>query len=250
LQEVALAITLDGLVRNATAGQKAGVPASTKADLATGAFDLASKSLGQQTDATNVQLSPFGQVKSSFVDVQSAGQTLSTPAKSSSVEDVTKSVQSFVDAFNNATRIVNSVGNSTNSLANSGQVNSASANLKSILANGSNTANLQNIGISVNQDGTLSVNTNTLQSAVQTNPNPVQDTLVKIGTQAVLASQNELGGNSGTVNPLSPRTRNFGARISGQQKTASNSQNANSQQGTSVSSNAAGGIAAYNQIFR
>jgi flagellar hook-associated protein 2 len=245
-----MAITLDGLTRNATAGQKAGVPVSTKADLATGAFDLASKSVGQ--DATNVQLSPFGQVKSSFVDVQTAGRTLSTPAKTSTIEDATKSVQSFTNAYNNATRIINTASNSTGALAASGQTNSASIGLKNVVTSGNNTADLKNIGVSVNQDGTISVDTKALQSAVQANPGLVQDTLAKVGAQAVLVSQKVLSGTSNigdTVNTLSARVKNQGAKATGQQKPAAGSQNSAQQQTENAGSNTAGGIAAYIQMI-
>ena len=247
-----MSITLDGLVRNATAGQKAGVPVSTKADLATGAFDLANKSVGQQVDATNVQLSPFGQIKSSFVEIQSAGRTLTTPAKTSTVEDLTKAVQSFADAFNNAAKIVNSTGNSAGESTANGYANLARINLNNIVTNGSNTANLKNIGVSINQDGTLSVDAKALQSAVQANPGSVQDTLAKVGAQAVLASQKELGstGDSATFNPSTARSKNLSAKTTGQREASTDSQNATQQQQeVSVSNNAADGIAAYTQMI-
>ncbi len=246
-----MAIALDSMVRNVTAGQKAGVPASTKADLATGAYDLASKSVGQQVDATNVQLSPFGQVKSSYVDVQSAGRTLTTPAKTSTVEDATKAIQSFANSYNNATKIVNTASSSTGTLAGNGQANSASINLKNVVTSGSNAADLKAIGVSVNQDGTISVDAKVLQSAMQANPGSVQDTLAKVGALAVQASQTELsstGNVGGAGNTLSARTKNPGTRATGQQKLAANSQNTVQQQTANIGNNAAGGIAAYTQM--
>jgi hypothetical protein len=245
-----MTITLDSIVRNATAGQKAGVPASTKADLATGAFDLASKSIGQQVDASSVQLSPFGQVKSSYVDVQSAGRTLTTPAKTSTVEDATKAIQSFANAYNNATRIMNTVSNSTGTLAANGYANSASSSLKNVVASGSNTADLQNIGVSVNQDGTISVDAKVLQSAMQANPSSVQDTLAKVGALAVQASQQELTGTvGGTGNSLSTRAKNPGVKATGPQTLAADSQIATQQQTENAGNNAASGIAAYTQMI-
>ena len=241
-----MVISLDGVVvRNATASQKAGVSTSAKADMSTGAFDLANKSVGQQIDATNVRLSPFAQVKSSFVDVQSAGNTLTTPAKSSTIEDVTKDVQSFANAYNNATKIINSSGELTGALV--GNANTSSDNLKSIVTSGDTAANLKNIGITVNQDGTLSVDTNTLQTAMQANSNSVSDTLASVGAQAVLVSQNELGGSGEgePINPLNSRTKLYGPKTTGQQKVSTDSQNSVQKQNTSVSSTTAGGIAAY-----
>lgn len=250
-----MAITLDSMVRNATAGQKAGVSASTKADLATGAFDVASKHIGQQVDATNVQLSAFGQVKSSFVDVQAAGNTLSTPGKTSTVEDATKAIQSFADAYNNATRIVNTAirgdGKSPGALADDGHANLASFDLKRIMASGNNTADLKKIGVSLNQDGTLAVDAKALQSAVQANPSSLQDTLARVGAQAVQVSQKELsstGNVGGPVNTLSARAKSLETKAAGQQKLATDSQSAVQQQAASINNNAASSIAAYMQM--
>ncbi|MEJ1959956.1 MAG: flagellar filament capping protein FliD [Nitrosomonadales bacterium] len=247
-----MAITLDGLVRNATASQQAGVTPSTKASLATGAYDLAGQDVGQQVNGTNVQLSVFGQIKSSYVDVQAAGRTLTTPAKTSTVEDVTKAVQSFADAYNNAARVVNSVGNSNNSLVGNGNINSASNNLKSIVANGGSSSDLANIGVSVNQDGTLAVDTNALQNAVQANPAAVQDTLAKVGAQAVQAAQKELVGTEnvgGSTTGLNSRVKNLGSKASGQQNLANESGNAASQPITSSGNESSGGVAAYTQMI-
>lgn len=242
-----MAITLDSMVRNATAGQKAGVSPSSKADLATGAFDIASKSVGSQVDATSVQLSPFGQVKSSFVDVQSAGTTLTTPAKTSTVEDATKAVQSFADAYNNASKAVDSAirsgVQSLGALAGNAYAASAGVDLKKIVTGGSNMADMQKIGIRVNQDGTLSVDAQALQNAIQANPATVQDTLARVGAQAVQMSQKELAttGNIGSGNP--------GIRTDEAQKPVAGSRNAVQQQGVSANGKAAGGVAAYTQMI-
>jgi len=251
-----MAITLDSMVRNAAMSQKAGVSASTKADLATGAFDLAGKRIGQQVDATNVQLSAFGQVKSSYVDVQSAGNTLTTPAKISTVEDATKAVQAFADAYNKATNVVNTAingdGKTPGALANDLRANLASFDLKKVVTSGTNTADLKKIGVSVNQDGTLAVDANALQSAMKANLGAVQDTLARVGAQAVQISQKELastGSVGGSVNTLSTRAKNLAAKATEQQKLAADSQSAVLQQAGVVNNNAAGGIAAYMQMF-
>ncbi len=248
-----MAITLDSLVRNPAAGQQAGVPVSTKADLATGAFDIAGKSIGQQMNATSVQLSPFGQVKSSFVDVQSAGRTLTTPAKTSTVEDTTKAVQSFADAYNNATKVVNAAiqsgSNSANALAGGGGYASlASDSLKKIVSSGNTSTNLKNIGVGVNQDGTLSVDANTLQSAVQSNPASVRDTLFSVGAQAGQVSGQLLNGTGnagGTINTFSNRARNTGT---GGSKSPVGSQNPVRQQSVNAGNGTGGGIAVYMQM--
>lgn len=253
-----MAITLDSMVLNTTLSQQPRVTSSVKADQATGAFDLASQRIGQQISSTNVQLSAFGQIKSSFADIQSAGKSLSALGKTSTAEDTTKAVQSFADAFNNATSAVNTAikgdGKSAGVLAGNGLANLAGFDLKRVVTSGSNTADLKKIGVSIKQDGTLSVDAKVLQSAVQANPSSVQDTLARVGAQAVQVSQKELAssGNVGSsVNTLSSRVKNLGSKAAEQQKLATDSQNAVQQQLATLNNNnnAAGGIAAYMQML-
>lgn len=251
-----MAIPLDSMVLNTTLNQQPRVSNSIKADQATGAFDLANQRIGQQISSTNVQLSAFGQIKSSFADIQSAGKSLSAPGKSSTTEDITKAVQTFADAYDKATNVVNTAlngdGKSAGALAGDAHATLASFDLKTVVTNGNNTADLKKIGISVNQNGTLSVDAKALQSAVQSNPGSVQDTLARVGAQAVQATQKELGGTGnvgGAVNTLNTRARNLGARAAAQQKLATDSQNTVQQQLATVNNNAAGGIAAYTQML-
>jgi hypothetical protein len=250
-----MAITLDSMVRNVTASQKAGVSISTKADLATGAFELASQRIGQQANAANVQLSAFGLVKSSFVEVQSAGKNLTTPAKTSTIEDLTKSLQSFADAYNKATITVglsrNGTANSAGVLADNGLANLAGFDLKRIVNSGNTIASLNKIGVTQNKDGTLDINTNALKNSFLTNPAQVQNTLAKVGAQAIIVSQRELAstGNIGSsMNTLSIRSKNLASQASSQQILSTNS-NTLVQQQTANYGNAANGIAEYLKMF-
>jgi flagellar capping protein FliD len=244
------------MTRNITMSQRASITSVSNTDRATGAFDLASKRIGQQVAATNVQLSAFGQVKSSFVDVQSAGKNLSKLTTTSTTEDVTKAVQSFADAFNSASKAVNTAvkgdGKAAGALAGDAHANLAGIDLKRVVAGGNNAAELKKIGVNVNQDGTLAVDAKALQSALQANPNSVKDTLAKIGAQADKVSQKELAGTGnigGAVNALSTRAKNLETRAADQQKLATDSQNTVQQQVASINNSAADGIAAYMQMF-
>ena len=251
-----MAITLDSMVLNTTLSQQSRITSSIKADQATGAFDLASQRIGQQVSTTNVQLSAFGQIKSSFVDIQSAAKSLSAPGKTSTTEDITKAVQTFASAYNNATSTVNTAltgdGKSPGALAGNALANLTSFDLKRVVTSGTNTADLKKIGVNANKDGTLSVDTKALQSALQANPNAVQDTLAKVGAQAGQVSQKELASNGNvgsSVNTLSTRANYLTAQATAQQKLATDSQNAVLQQSSIVNNNAASGIAAYMQMF-
>lgn len=251
-----MAITLDSMVLNTTLSQQPRVSNSVKADQATGAFDLASQRIGQQVSATNVQLSAFGQIKSSYADIQSAAKSLSAPGKSSTTEDTTKTVQAFAEAFNKATQTVDTAlkgnGKTAGALAGDVRANLAGFDLKKIVTNGSNTTDLKKIGISVKQDGTLSVDTKALQGAIQSNPDSVRATLARVGAQAEQVTGKELAntGNLGNaVNTLSSRSKNLETRATEQKKLASASLNSIQQQTASLGNNSAGGIAAYTQMF-
>lgn len=250
-----MTITLDSMVLNTTLSQQPRVSNSIKADQATGAFDLASQRIGQQVSATNVQLSAFGQIKSSYADIQSAAKSLSAPGKSSMTEDTTKAVQAFANAFNNATNAINTAiqgdGKAAGALANNARAGLAAFDLKRIVTSGNNASDLKKIGISLNQDGTLSVDAKALQNAIQANPATVQDTLARVGAQAVQVSQKELantGNVGGAVSTLSSRAKSLETKAAEQQKLAADSQSAVQQQTANIGNNAAG-IAAYMQML-
>jgi len=258
-----MAITLDSLVFNTTLNVQPRVSSAVQADQSTGAFDLASKRIGLQVSTTNVQLSAFGQIKSSFVDIQTAGKSLSGLSKSSTTEDTTKAILNFAAAFNKTAQAtstnLNSAGNATNTLTNDGRANLANNDLKAIVTSGSNTADLHKIGINLNKDGTLSVDTQILGNALQANlstvTSTVRDTLNKVGVQAAqiaakeLSSTGNIGGAVNQVNQLSSRANLFEATAIQQQQLASDSQRAVQQQVTNLGRNAAGSVAAYMQMF-
>lgn len=250
-----MAITLDSMTSIAMLSQNSTVSASTSGNPATGAFALASQRIGQKLNSTNVQLSAFGQISSGFANVQSASKDLTNPAKTATSADVVNAVQNFANAFNTATKAVstavNGTGNGNGVLANDFHARFAANDLKSVLTSGTNTSDLSKIGVSVNKDGTLSVNTKTLQAAIQANPGAVNNTLANIGQQAGQVSTKDLAttGNIGSsVNTLSGTAKTLQAQSAAQQKLAADSQLAVQQQGATVGS-ATSSIAAYMQIF-
>jgi hypothetical protein len=247
-----MAITLDGLVRSAEAGQKAGVSASTQANLDTGSLDFEGQSTGLQAGATHVQLSVFGQVKSSFVDVQAAGKTLTTPAKISTVEDATKAIQSFADAYNNAVKIASSATHSPSAASGSEHANLANLELQKIVKNNNNVPELNKLGITINQDGTLVVDKKMLQSAVQENPGSAQESLIKIGTQALLVSQKALisSGNTGSfAGTSSVREKGLGGKSTGQEYEATDAPHTSRQPASGTGNSTMDGISAYRQML-
>jgi flagellar hook-associated protein 2 len=251
-----MAITLDSMVFQSTLSQPPRVSNTVQADQATGALDLATNRIGQQISATNVQLSAFGQIKSSFVDIQSSGKSLSGLGKSSTAEDTTKAVQDFAAAFNKTSQAVNASvqgdSKAAGALASDARATLANIDLKKIVNNGNNTAELAKIGVNVNQDGTLAVDTQKLSNAIQTDANAVRDTLNKIGQQSEQAATRQLANNGnigGAVNALSSRVQQLESTATDQQRLIAATQQNVEMQLSNLGRNAAGGVAAYMQMF-
>jgi len=250
-----MAVTLDSMTNVAMLNQGSGTFATAGVSHVADVLAQANKRVEQKLDATRVQLSAFGQINSGFANVQSASKALSDPKKTGTAADVEKTAQAFAAAFNNATKTVsaavNGAGKESGILANDAHARLAANDLKSIVTSGSNTADLKKIGISVNKDGTMSVDTKALQSAIQANPNAVKETLAKVGQQAERISTKDLAKNGnigGSVNALSGRAKSLETQSAEQQKLASASQAVVQQQSAKMGS-AVGSIAAYMQMF-
>jgi len=213
-------------------------------------LNRSSQKLEQQRSQTEVQLSNFGQIKSGFASVQSAGKALASLNKTSSTEDVTKAAQAFVSAYNNTNKAVGSVAtvsrgsnaNATSStVVNDSRAHLAGNELRRTLASGNNTAELSKLGISVNKDGSLSVDTKALEKAVKANPEGAAKTLASIGSQAEQTATRQLGssGNIGkAINSLNTQANTLDSKQAQQQQAA--------QRSTAFSSN---GIGNYQQLL-
>lgn len=250
-----MAITLGSMTSITMLNQGLGVSGVAGASRASDTLALATKRTAQKLDDTNVQLSAFGQVNSGFSNVQSASKALSDPKKTGTATDVEKAVQAFATAYNNAAKAVstaiNGTGKENGVLANDAHARLAANDLKSVVTSGNNTADLKKIGVSVNKDGTISVDAKALQNAMQANPNAVKDTLAKVGQQAEQVSTKDMaktGNIGGAVNMLSSRAKNLEAQSAEQQRLASASQAAVQQQSAKIG-NTASSIAAYMQMF-
>lgn len=251
-----MAMTLSSLAKVAALTQYSNVQVTDKTDKRVAdAFKSANDRIGKQLDVTNVKLSAFGQVKFSFSDVQIAGKNLYDPKKTGSADNVLKAAQSFANAYNNATKTAYAASREGNSkavgtLASDRQARLAGDNLSKVAKNDNNFADLKKIGISIDQNGTMSVDANALQNAMAADPNAVQDTLARVGKQAEQVAKDELasGGNIGSADKaLSARAKNLEAQMTEQQNIASASQVAVQKQVSSITSNAVGGVAAYVQ---
>lgn len=249
-----MSMTLGNMTSIATLTQGANAAIAKRGNAAVDPFGAANLRVEQKLSSTDVRLSSFSQMKAGFAGVQAAAKDLSAPKKTGSTADIVKVAQSFATAFNTATSSVNSAvkgdGKKSGVLAGDAHATLASNDLRSIVASGSNTADLRKIGISLKSDGTIAVDSAALQSAIQSNPNAVKDTLSRIGKQAEQVSAKELaatGNVGGSVDTLTNLSKGLTTQLAEQKRLAAASQDALQQQ--FVSSNAASGIDAYMKIF-
>ena len=224
-------------------GQLGGKASVAGSDPVAQALDRAGKRIEQQRASADVQVSAFGKIKSGFADVQAAGHALANPGKAATTADIIKAAQSFVSAVNTTTNAVSSATAKSGALAGDGRAFVAGNDLARSLTSGSSTADLKKIGITTNRDGTLSVDTKALNTALKNNPNAAKDTLAKVGGQAEKAASRELAGNVGdAVNTLTARAKSLATQQTAQSATSA-SLSAN------ISNFAASGIAAYLSVF-
>jgi flagellar capping protein FliD len=113
-------------------------------------------------------------------------------------------------------------------------------------------AELRNIGLSQQANGTLVVDNNVFESAFRGEPEAVRNVLSRIGLQVsqTAASQLADGGNIGrAVNALGDRVRSLEARQAEQQAIATTGQQNISNQTNRFTAGLNSGAAAYERIF-
>lgn len=253
-----MAMTLGDMSRIATLNRQIYAAGKTASDPLTKAVDTASKRIGDQVSKTDVQLSSYGQIKSGLASLQSSGKALTTLAKNATGSEVGKAAQSFVDAYNTGSSAVNTAVNGTGSkagaLADDQLARLAGNDLRRIVTNSGGSAELQKIGISVGQNGSLSLDAKALEKALAANPDAVKSTLAKLGGQAETTATRELSSNGAVgsaVNTLNSRAKKLAAAQSQQEGLAAAMQAAIQQSADQLQGGGgfSAGIAAYMKIF-
>lgn len=158
-------------------------------------------SLSSALESSRVQLSALGRVRSNTAQVENAAEDLRDSRKLASVDGLTKAVQGFATAVNNQVAAVAQAGNPratridvtlpTGSTAGVGNVSTTNAG-----ATAATRQSLQQIGVTVANDGRVSVDTQRLQSAFASDPQQVRQTLGQVANSVVRQSENQLAANS------------------------------------------------------
>jgi len=230
---------------------------SAAAGAITKAFEQADKRVQQQRDVTSAQLSSFGKLKSSFVDVQGTAKALVNLKADANATDLGKAASAFVTAFNSAVKTAQSSQTQAASVGEATSARRAGTDLRQTISNNSSLADgLKNIGITQQADGSLALDSTKFQAAVQADPAALRATVTQLGQQGQALATRELAdtGNVGsTLKALDNRSRSLQARQAEQQSALASLQaNANPQanpQANAYGNRVATGLAAYNNIF-
>lgn len=216
---------------------------TASADPVQKALEKASSRLETQRQSTQVQLSAYGQVKAGFARVEDAGKALAK-GDTLSAADTRKALESLVSAYNETRSAASTTapGNASNA---------ANALRRTVAADGTRT-DLQALGITQQRDGSLAIDTEKLDQALQSNPNAVREAAGRIGSQMQQSANRALseGGRiNATLNSLNSRAQQIESRqaslqgLFGAQQTAASN---NSNQATPATQ---AGIASYQRMF-
>lgn len=199
-------------------------------------LEKTSSRLESQRQATEVQLSAYGQVRSGFSRVEDIGKTL---AKADSVgpAETKQALQSLVTAYNDTRGAAASTS--------PGYASNAANTLRRAASTESMRADLQSLGISQKSDGSLAIDAKKLDQALAANPDAVKQAAARVGgqfQQNATRALSESGGISKTLSSLSSRAQ----QIEGQQ---SGLQGLVGAQQTASSGNSSAGIESYSRMF-
>lgn len=209
----------------------------------------------QQLESTQVQLSAYGQIKGAVSELQAASKAVSEPRKTATADDARKTIENFVSAYNkaNATvaRTTRNDRNEPGALATDARARIAGNDLRRSVAENEGLAELRKAGITQNKDGSLALDTKTLDRALQQNPPQTVAAVAGVARQVERTATRELAGSGNvgaSVQTLDQRSRRLEAEQASQQALVEASQRT-VQQKTANVTQAASGIAAYQRNF-
>lgn len=182
-------------------GAKTSSPAADKVGAAvTAGLEKAEKRIQAQVDATSVQLSSLGKLKSSVSGAQLAAHALGGLSATATSAAEKTAAADFVTAFNSALTTAKTTAAAPGDMALTSSANRTNKGLQNaISADRPALEALKKIGFSVGTDGTLSLDTKKFDAAQKADATGVRATLVKMGKQVDKTASKELAadGNVG-----------------------------------------------------
>lgn len=210
--------------------------------------------LNQQLASTNVQLSAFGQIQSAFSGAQTAANKLTAAATSTTATnaDIAQAAQAFVAAYNQSVQAVGNAVGGTGALASDFRASRAGNDLAQSIASGAGPANLAQAGISLNKNGTLTLDAKALEQALQSGGSQTKAALAYLGQQVGSTTGRELAsaGNVGAgVGGLTSQSQTLAAQQNALQQQGTALQNTLTSQSTVLNYLTATGLNAYRNLL-
>jgi flagellar capping protein FliD len=256
-----IASSLGATLLAASLGQSERPRSPTPAAAVGAALDQANQRIEAQRTSTEVRLSAFSQLRSSVAQLQDSSRALSATETSDTADEARSAAEAFVGAFNaaqgTANRTINGTppataeGNTDGVLSGDGRANVAASELSRTL-NSSSAEALRTIGINRAQDGTLNIDRQRFEQALQNAPQSVSNVLAETGQQVEQSTSRQLESSSTLSRAeenLNRQAETLEARQAQQQELADNLQQATEQATARFNFVAASGIRAYEQIF-
>ena len=162
-----------------------------------------------------VQLSSFGQVKSSLADIQNKARALLTVSKSPNLADFKVVVQAFVQSLNSIRKTVSDLTSEKGALNGDSRPSQALSDINKAVdgPNGSAISALKDLGISQQGNGAYSVDQKQLEKAFQDNPQNASSVIADLASRVTQATDKQLsvsGVIGKKVKDLSARVSEFG----------------------------------------
>lgn len=256
-------MTLNDIAANQDATLLASSPGQsgrTSTSAVNDALDQSSQRLARQQSSTEVQLSAFSQVRSAIAQLQDSSKALTATDNTDTLDETRRAAANFTNAFNNARdtadRTINGKpgtedGNTDGALSGDGHANVAASQLSRTLSSTSTEA-LRSIGINRDQNGTLSIDQQRFEQALQSNPQQVSSTLANVGQQVEQTTSRQLEGSSNisrAVDNLSRQTQQLEAQQQTQQELVDSLQQATNAAANQFNFSTTNGIRDYERIF-
>lgn len=162
-----------------------------------------------------VQLSAFGQVKSSLADLQNAATALKALNRPPNFSDFQAVVQSFVQSYNSLNKSVSDATVKQAALASDHRSKQALNEIRkaTLGSNQSSVAAMQGLGVVQQANGTLAINQPQLERKFQDNGSSAVATLVDLSNRVSITTNTQLSDNwviGKAENDLSARVGSFG----------------------------------------
>lgn len=224
-------------------------PEELNTSATTRALDQASQRLEDQQSSTQVRLSAFGQIQSAVERLQASGRPMRDNESTNTPDEARSVVKNFVEAYNNARDVANRTTGENGALADDNRAQVAASQLSRTLDSTSRTQ-LNAIGITTSSNGTLSIDTQRFEQALQEDNQAVSRTLANVGQQLeeTTTATVENTVNRSVAN-LEAQNRALEAQQTQQQDLVDNLQQATERAAAQFNFSAASGIRIYEQIF-